>query len=190
MSRLGTPAVWVGGIAALLLAGLLFVACQSSVLPSTSSTGAITTAGSSTTGVPSSTSGPTSGASSTTAPDVSLGKTIYLYGTDASGKPIPRSGVTGMMGSAVACVNCHGSDARGQTIQLMMMGQVQVPDIRWSTLTEPPTKPGDVAFDPDSFFRAATQGIDPTGATLKTFMPRWQLTRGDSDAVIEYLKTR
>ncbi len=94
-----------------------------------------------------------------------------------------------MMGSAVACMNCHGSDARGQTIQLMMMGQIEVPDIRWSTLTAPPTEPGDKAFDPDSFFLAVSQGIDPTSATLKTFMPRWQLTRAESDAIIEYLKT-
>ena len=190
MSKLGTPAFCVGGIAAVLLAGLFFAACQSPELPRTPSTGAITTAGSPTTGIPSSTSGPTLGASSTTtAADVSLGKIIYLYGTDASGRPIPRTGVTGMMGSAVACVNCHGSDAHGQTIQVMMMDQVQVPDIRWSTLTAPPTQPGDVAFAADSFFGAVTQGIDLTGATLKTFMPRWQLTRSQSDALIEYLKT-
>jgi hypothetical protein len=189
MSRLRRPALCVGGIAAVLLAGLLFAACQSSVVQSTSSS-AVATAGSSTTGAPSSTSVPTSGASSTTTrADLSLGKTVYFYGTDASGRPISRTGVTGMMGSAVACVNCHSSDARGQTIQLMMMGQMQVPDIRWTTLTAPPTEPGDVAFDPDSFFRAVTQGVDPTGAPLKTFMPRWQLTRTESDAIIEYLKT-
>lgn len=46
-----------------------------------------------------------------------------------------------------------------------------------------------MAFDPDKFFQAVTQGIDPTGATLKVFMPRWQLTRAESDALIEYLKT-
>ena len=93
-----------------------------------------------------------------------------------------------MMGSAVACADCHGPDARGQTIQIMM-SEVQVPDIRWSTLIAPPTEPGDVAFDPDSFFLAVTKGIDPTGATLKTYMPHWQLTRAESDAVIEYLKS-
>ena len=189
MSRPGTVAFCIGGMAAVFLAGLFFVACQSSVLPSTSSTGAITTAGSFPTGVPSSTSGPTSDASlTTTAPDVSLGKTVYLYGTNASGRPIPRSGVTGMMGSGVACANCHGANARGQTIQIMM-SEVQVPDIRWSTLTAPPASPDDKAFDSDSFFQAATQGIDPTGTALKVFMPRWELTRAESDALIEYLKT-
>lgn len=118
-----------------------------------------------------------------------LGERIFLTGADEKGRLIPRSGVTGMMGSGVACADCHGSDARGRNIR-MMMGQVEAPDIRWSTLTEPPTEPGDVAFDPDSFFLAVTQGADPTGETLKVFMPRWELTRAESDALIEYLKTR
>lgn len=117
-----------------------------------------------------------------------LGERIFLTGADENGRLIPRLGVMGMMGSGVACANCHGSDARGRTIQ-MMMAQVETPDIRWSTLTAPPTDPGDKAFDPDSFFLAVTQGIDPTGSSLKVLMPRWRLTRGQSDAVIEYLKT-
>jgi mono/diheme cytochrome c family protein len=118
-----------------------------------------------------------------------LGERIFQTGRDENGRLIPRSGFAGMMGSAMACANCHGSDARGRTIQ-MMMGQVQAPDIRWSTLTAPPTQPGDKAFDPDSFFLAVTQGIDPNGSSLRAFMPRWQLTRAESDALIEYLKTR
>lgn len=130
------------------------------------------------------------GSSASTGPlaGAALGEQIFQTGTDGNGRIIPRSGVTGMMGSAVACADCHGSDARGRTIQIMM-GQVDAPDIRWRTLTAPPTQPGDVAFDPDSFFRAVTQGIDPTGATLKTFMPRWQLTRAQSDAIVAYLET-
>ena len=70
------------------------------------------------------------------------------------------------------------------------MGQAAAPDIRWSTLTAPPTDPGDKAFDPDSFFLAVTQGLDPNGSSLKAFMPRWQLTRTETDSLIEYLKTR
>ena len=115
-----------------------------------------------------------------------LGEQIFQTGTDENGRVIPRSGARGIMGRAVACANCHGSDARGRTVG-MMMGQVETPDIRWSTLTAPPTDPGEKAFDPDSFFRAVTQGIDPEGGALKPFMPRWQLTRAESDALIEYL---
>jgi mono/diheme cytochrome c family protein len=94
-----------------------------------------------------------------------------------------------MMGSVVACASCHGSDARGRTIQVMM-SQVEVPDIRWSTLTATPADPADKAFDPDSFFLAVTEGLDPNGTSLKAPMPRWHLTRTESDAVVEYLKTR
>jgi mono/diheme cytochrome c family protein len=119
----------------------------------------------------------------------SLGERIFLTGTGENGRLLPRSGVTGMMGSGVACVSCHGSDARGRTIQ-MMMSQVETPDIRWSTLTAPPTDPTDKAFDPDNFFLAVTQGLDPNGSSLKAPMPRWELTRAESDGLIEYLKTR
>jgi Cytochrome c len=119
----------------------------------------------------------------------SLGERIFLTGTDENSHLISRSGVTGMMGSAVACANCHGPDARGRTVG-MMMGQAEAPDVRWSTLTAPPADPTDKAFDPDSFFLAVTQGIDPNGSSLKVVMPRWELTRAESDALIEYLKTR
>jgi mono/diheme cytochrome c family protein len=118
-----------------------------------------------------------------------LGERIFQTGTDENGRLIPRTGVGGMMGSSVACANCHGPDARGQTIR-MMMSQVETPDIRWSALTAPPADPEERAFDPDSFLRAVTQGIDPEGGTLKVFMPRWELTRAQTDALIEYLKTR
>ena len=190
MNRLRTPALLKFGTVAVLLGGLLLVACQSSLAPGASSTtSAPTTAGSSTTTAPSGTpSTPTASDSTTIVPDVSLGKIIFTSGADATGHLIPRSGVTGMMGSIGACADCHGSDARGNTVQ-MMMGQLEAPDIRWSTLTAPPTDPTDKAFDPDSFFLAVTQGIDPTGAALKVFMPRWELTRAESDALIAYLKS-
>lgn len=130
-----------------------------------------------------------SSVSTSLVPGTGLGEQIFQTGTDENGRLIPRSGVRGMMGSVVACANCHGSDARGQTIR-MMMSQVEAPDVRWSTLTAPPADPTDKAFDPDSFFLAVTQGLDPNGSSLKVFMPRWELTRAESDALIEYLKTR
>lgn len=118
-----------------------------------------------------------------------LGERIFLTGRVENGDLIPRSGFTGMMGSVVACANCHGPDARGRTVRIMM-GQIEAPDIRWNTLTAPPADPAEKAFDPDSIFVAVTQGVDPEEGTLKPFMPRWALTRAESDALIEYLKTR
>ena len=117
-----------------------------------------------------------------------LGERIFLTGTDENVRLIPRSGVTGMMGQAPACASCHGPDARGREVQLMM-GHIEAPDIRWSTLTAPPADPVDKAFDPETFFLAVNQGLDPNGSSLKVFMPRWRLTHAQSDAIIEYLKT-
>jgi len=114
-----------------------------------------------------------SSVSTTPTTGLGLGEQIFLTGVDEDGRRIPRSGLWRMMGSGLACANCHGSDARGRTIQ-MMMGQIEAPDIRWSTLTAPPIDPGDEAFDPDIFFLAVTQGLDPDGTSLKAFMPRWE----------------
>ena len=119
---------------------------------------------------------------------VGLGQRIFLTGTDENGHLIARSGGIGMMQSGLGCATCHGSDARGRTIQ-MMMGQVVALDIRWSVLTAPPTEPGDVAFDSSSFFRAVTQGIDPTGKALQPYMPHWELTQAESDSLVAFLKT-
>jgi mono/diheme cytochrome c family protein len=138
---------------------------------------------------PSGSSAPTSSASTDQVAGAALGERIFQTGTDENGRLIPRSGARGMMGSAVACANCHGADARGRSIQ-MMMRQIESADIRWSALTAPPADPEEEAFDPDSFFLAVTQGIEPEGGALKAFMPRWDLTRAQTDALIEYLKTR
>jgi hypothetical protein len=121
---------------------------------------------------------------------VALGKRIYVTGTDENGHLIPRSMSGAMSGSGLTCANCHGADARGENIQ-MMMGTVEVPDVRWSTLTAPVDDPnsGDQPFDADLFYRALTQGIDPAGKALNPPMPRWNITRAESDALIEYLKT-
>jgi len=70
------------------------------------------------------------------------------------------------------------------------MSQVEVPDIRWSTLIAPPTDPADKAFDPDSFSLAVTQGLDPNGSSTQGAHAPLDLTRTESDALIEYLKTR
>ena len=75
------------------------------------------------------------GSSASTGPvlGANLGERIFQTGTDESGRIIPRSGAMRMMGSVVACADCHGPDARGRTIQVMM-GQADAPDIRWRGL--------------------------------------------------------
>ena len=135
------------------------------------------------------------GSQPTSAAD-SLGEEIFLYGT-ADGRSIPRSGPAGMRGmmggSWRGCADCHGTDGRGG-YPTMMMGGTDAPDIRWSTLTgtemehdgegeaHPP-------FDRDSFALAVREGMEPGGTHhLDPWMPRWDLSDPQIDALIEYLK--
>lgn len=141
------------------------------------------------TGSTTNTSGLGSSSLTTGTSDVALGKVIFLTGADQNGRAIPRSGGIGMMGSG-GCITCHGPDGKGGTIS--MMGTYQVPDIRWSTLSQPMksseggTEP---PYDPTTFARAVRDGIGSDGDHLESVMPRWQLTDPQVDGLIAYLKT-
>jgi len=123
----------------------------------------------------------------------SPGQRIYYTGADAAG-PIPRALAGGsfmgpsMMGN-VACVDCHGEDGRGGRVG-MMSGTVDVPDIRYATLTTARSDEGTTvpAWTDADIARAIRDGIEPNGQRLKAPMPRWSMTDTDISDVIGYLK--
>ncbi len=126
----------------------------------------------------------------------SAGERIFLTGRDENGRRIPRSGGFGGMMGDVACADCHGEDARGGSIQ-MMMYDIEAPDIRWSTLAEPEPESGATGdehahepFDEASFARAIREGVTPGGESLDRLMPRWQLSDRQVQALVEYLREK
>lgn len=118
---------------------------------------------------------------------LSLGARIYLYGVGEGGN-IPRSAIgPGMMGGG--CAMCHGVDGKGGTFS-MMMGRFQAPDIRYDTLTSRHEEDGE-AHEPwtdREIRRSIVEGVEPDGKRLDIFMPRWQMTASELDAVLVYLK--
>lgn len=121
------------------------------------------------------------------------GQRIYYTGADANG-PIPRTVAgdsfmgMGMMGG-VACVDCHGEDGRGGRIG-MMFGTIDIPDIRYSTLTTTHSEEGTTlpAWTDTDIARAIRDGVEPDGQRLKAPMPRWDMTDAEITDVIAYLK--
>jgi cytochrome c oxidase subunit 2 len=117
----------------------------------------------------------------------SNGQRIYFTGESSSGQQIAYSGGPGtMMQGRLACVNCHGSEGKGGTVNMMML-RLDVPNITWTELTaqgsdHPP-------FTEETIKRAITQGIDESGAALKYYMPRWQMSDNDLNDLVNYLKT-
>jgi cytochrome c oxidase subunit 2 len=123
-----------------------------------------------------------------------LGAQIYYTGADTAGL-IPRTVAGGgMMGGGmmgqVACVDCHGQDGRGGPLSAMMFGTVDIPDIRYSTLTTPRTEEGTTvpAWTDADIASAIRDGVEPNGQRLKAPMPRWDMSDADLRAVIAYLK--
>jgi mono/diheme cytochrome c family protein len=121
--------------------------------------------------------------------DTSLGARIFLDGLGEDGM-IPRTATgPGMMGGG--CVTCHGIDGRGGTFS-MMMGSFDAPDVTYDTLTGEHANEGEHAEDAgwtdDDIRRSIEDGVKPDGERLDPFMPRWQLSDAEFDALLEHLK--
>jgi mono/diheme cytochrome c family protein len=95
-----------------------------------------------------------------------------------------------MMGGS-GCITCHGGDGQGGTVNVMM-SQFDVPDIRWSTLSQAMQSPEggmEPPYDPTTFARAVRDGVGSDGGSLEAPMPQWQLTDRQVNALIAYLGT-
>lgn len=122
--------------------------------------------------------------------DTDLGESIYRYGIGRDGREvIGRMGNTGltMSGGAIACIQCHGEDARGGGESF-----VTAPDIRWYTLTKPygaSVAGGAVrpSYDTAHFARALRSGERSDASTLDPAMPRFDLADDEVAALVDYL---
>ncbi len=121
----------------------------------------------------------------------SNGERIYYTGVSASGDRIAfRGGPHWLYVHGGSCADCHGPGGRGG-IGVPMTDQI-APDIRHSTLTSPEhdkrVEEEHPPYTDELIRRAITQGLDPAGKPLHWSMPRWQMSDGDLDDLVGYLK--
>lgn len=118
-----------------------------------------------------------------------VGERIYYLGEDSDGNAIPRDGGWGMMARR-GCVTCHGEDGQGGAFGGMMGGRLNVPDIRYSTLSAPHEEDGEQVdgWTDEDIARAITEGEEPSGEELSEAMPRWDMDEEDLRDLIGYLK--
>jgi cytochrome c oxidase subunit II len=123
----------------------------------------------------------------------SNGERIYFTGTSETGPAVSSEmpGMHRMPAGRMACADCHGADGRGGTVR-MMMSSFDAPDIRYPTLTE--EDHGDAhgehpPYTDEDIKRAITEGVDPAGEPLEWMMPRWTMTDGQLEDLINFLKT-
>jgi cytochrome c oxidase subunit 2 len=131
----------------------------------------------------------------------SNGERIYFTATSERETPItytggPAQGMM-MMGGNLACVSCHGTDARGGRHN-MHMETMDAPDIRWSTLSNMDHEKGEeinnpqnqhMEYDFEAFKNSVENGRHPDGDKLKTDMPRWKMSDADLKDIMNYLES-
>jgi cytochrome c oxidase subunit II len=117
----------------------------------------------------------------------SNGQRIYFTAASSSGERITYTGGPGgMMQGPLACVNCHGSEGRGGTVNFMMQTS-DVPDITWPTLTG--QYEDHQPFTEETVKQAIAQGVDPASNSLEYPMPRWQMSTQDLNDLVAFIKT-
>lgn len=131
----------------------------------------------------------------------SNGERIYFTATSDSGQPIvAEMGRMVMASPMMTCADCHGTDGRGGSVQMMThaparsagVGSFQAPDIRYRTLTAAEHEAGHEEhplYNDELIKRAITQGLDPAGEPLNFPMPRWQMSESDIEDLLDYLKS-
>ncbi len=123
------------------------------------------------------------------------GKNIYRQGVLPNGETVEAQirGDVNVSGDQVRCSSCHRRSGLGST-----EGQTAVPavagDILFNPLQLPTSMPGNApilrqAYDRESLKRAINEGYGPTGIELDPNMPRYNLSDGQMDLLIDYLKT-
>ncbi|SFM60393.1 c-type cytochrome [Methanolobus profundi] len=121
----------------------------------------------------------------------SNGETIYYTGYNESGERIGFTyGPNWLYVHGGSCVNCHGVDGKGGVP--IMMSYVVPPDITYDSLTSEEHEMEDgeehEVFTDESIKVAISEGVEPSGEELDLAMPRWQMSDGDLDDIVEYLK--
>ncbi|WP_460000362.1 c-type cytochrome [Paradesulfitobacterium aromaticivorans] len=118
----------------------------------------------------------------------SNGERIYFTGQDNSGTYIRANSIGMPMSSMTSgCYGCHGPNGKGGTIPFMM-GTIDVPDIRYKTLSGKDPDMEHPPYTEETLKRAITQGVDPGAHPLDPPMPKWQMSTQDLNDLISYLK--
>lgn len=115
----------------------------------------------------------------------SVGERIYLSGVGSDGRDIsrtaPRVSQGALMMGGGGCGSCHGANGQGGTIRMMTGTAIKAPDVTYGSLIKN-------GFTDATIRKAIRDGLDEKGKPLDVAMPRWQMSAGDLNATIAYLK--
>ena len=144
-----------------------------------------------------------------TAASVHAGEAIYLHGILSSGAPLQAvrgDGLPGADAAGAACVNCHQHSGLGSTHQNSGLGGSaaanQIPPIAGRYLFQANAghevanlpyvdgmRSNRPPYTPQTLARALREGVDSSGRSLSSLMPRFALGDKDMSSLIAYLNT-
>jgi hypothetical protein len=109
-----------------------------------------------------------------------LGSSIYRDGIGLDGPLGYTEGPAWLAFTDSGCAVCHGESGEGLTARA---GDITgtAPPVTYATLTEK-------GYSDQAIRRAITDGVAHNGAPLHHYMPRWDLTEEELDALVDHLK--
>ncbi|HET8538638.1 MAG TPA: ABC transporter substrate-binding protein [Anaeromyxobacter sp.] len=117
------------------------------------------------------------------------GRVLYHEGRSPSGGAVNALVAgTSLSAEQVTCAGCHGDDGLGRP-----EGGVTPTPITWGDLTKPWGRTLDSGrqhppYDDRTLARAVTDGVDSAGNPLQAAMPRYSMSRADTEALVAYMK--
>lgn len=112
-------------------------------------------------------------------PDSDLGERIYRDGRGEQGVLSYRQGPRWLAHGNFGCVTCHGKDGQGRVVQAGSIAG-SAPPVTRAALR-------DRGYDDAGLRRAIIDGIAADGRTFSYYMPRWQLSEPEWQALLDYL---
>lgn len=102
--------------------------------------------------------------------------------------PATSADVTGASLYQISCSACHGQDRAGSTFEVD--GQtIKVPSLTWDDLNKMYSEHADRGTVPEQLVLAVTKGQDESGDEMGAMMPRWSLSQGQVDSLIQFIQT-
>ena len=115
------------------------------------------------------------------------GERMYREGVLPNGEPMTAliAGDIPIVGTQFSCESCHGRSGMGAA-----EGNFIVPPVAAQFLFAESPQPKRPAYDNASLARLMREGITPSGRVLlPELMPRYEMTDGDIEVLVEFLET-
>ena len=110
----------------------------------------------------------------------SLGKTLYEKGEGSDGPLVHAGGPDWLRHARGGCVTCHGRNGEGLTARAGTVTGT-APPVAYRTLVEK-------GYTDEKIRRAIREGVGHDGVPLHGYMPRWEMTDKELDALLDHLK--